>query len=310
MPPKVFISHASEDKARFVLAFATRLRAAGIDAWLDRWEMQPGDSLVRKLFDEGLQGADAVIVVLSRYSVAKPWVREELDAAFVKRVHAGSKLVPVVLDDCDVPFVLRTLVWERIDDLASYDASFARIVAAITGAHDKPPLGALPPARAPIDGLAPVDARVLQAVGDLAMQQGHELVEGAALRAAAALADLDDAALHDALEMLAQAQFVRVEAAGIGTPFAVLLTSSGLQRVGALILPDYGTLVPRVAAALVNQPALRDAPALASDLGVPLFWTRHALDVLAERGDITLAKYGGGLVEVVDIGPGLRRALG
>ena len=37
--PKVFLSHASEDKDRFVLQFATQLRARGIDVWLDRWEM-------------------------------------------------------------------------------------------------------------------------------------------------------------------------------------------------------------------------------------------------------------------------------
>jgi hypothetical protein len=308
MPPKVFISHASEDKARFVLAFAARLRAAGIDAWLDRWEMQPGDSLVRKLFDEGLQGADAVIVVLSRHSVEKPWVREELDAAFVKRVHSGSKLVPIVLDDCEVPVVLRTLVWERIDDLASYDTSFARIVAAITGAYDKPPLGAPPPAPPAVDGLAPVDARVLQAVGVLAVQQGNDLVENEALRASEALADLDDASLKDAVLILEKAGLVRSHFDLEGL-LAAQLTTPGLQRVGQLVMSDYGALVPRVAAALVNQP-MRDAPALAAQLGLPLFWIKHALDVLAERGDITLAKYGGGLVEVVDIGPGLRRALG
>ena len=31
--PKVFISHASEDKERFVVNFATALRENGIDAW-------------------------------------------------------------------------------------------------------------------------------------------------------------------------------------------------------------------------------------------------------------------------------------
>jgi len=103
MPPKVFISHASEDKDRFVLDFASRLRAHGIDAWLDRWEMLPGDSLVDKLFEEGLHSATAVVVVLSTNSVDKPWVREELNAAFVKHVDSGTKLIPVVLDDCRVP---------------------------------------------------------------------------------------------------------------------------------------------------------------------------------------------------------------
>ena len=39
--PRAFMSHSSADKERFVLPFATRLRAAGIDVWVDRWEMLP-----------------------------------------------------------------------------------------------------------------------------------------------------------------------------------------------------------------------------------------------------------------------------
>jgi histidyl-tRNA synthetase len=70
--PKVFISHASEDKERFVLDFATKLRNTGIDAWLDKWEMLPGDSLVDKIFEEGIKNASAFIVVLSSNSVNKP----------------------------------------------------------------------------------------------------------------------------------------------------------------------------------------------------------------------------------------------
>src|SRR4051794_20083808 len=50
-PPKVFVSHASEDKQRFVERFAARLRENGVDAWLDEWEMKPGDSLVDRIFE-------------------------------------------------------------------------------------------------------------------------------------------------------------------------------------------------------------------------------------------------------------------
>ncbi|WP_232414365.1 toll/interleukin-1 receptor domain-containing protein [Leptospira kirschneri] len=74
MNPKVFISHASEDKDRFVINFSTKLRSKGIDAWLDKWEMRPGD----RIFEEGIKNADAFIIVLSKNSVNKPWVREEL----------------------------------------------------------------------------------------------------------------------------------------------------------------------------------------------------------------------------------------
>ena len=139
MPPKVFISHASEDKDRFVIDFASRLRAQGIDAWLDRWEMFPGDSLVDKLFEEGLHSATAVVVVLSTNSVDKPWVREEINAAFVKHVAGGMKLIPVVLDDCRVPECLASTLWERISNLSAYEHRFERIVAAITGVRDKRP---------------------------------------------------------------------------------------------------------------------------------------------------------------------------
>src|SRR5688572_11441747 len=144
MNPKVFISHASDDKERFVLPFAERLRAKGINAWVDKWEMLPGDSLVDKIFEEGIKNASAIIVVLSKASVKKKWVREELNAAFVKKVNGSSKLIPVVLDDCEIPEALQSSVWERILDFNSYDAEFERIVMSIYGDYDKPPLGEVP----------------------------------------------------------------------------------------------------------------------------------------------------------------------
>jgi hypothetical protein len=44
--PKVFLSHASEDKERFVIRFATELRNNGVNVWLDKWEILLGDSLI------------------------------------------------------------------------------------------------------------------------------------------------------------------------------------------------------------------------------------------------------------------------
>lgn len=82
---KVFISHSWDDKERFVTEFAIKLRGRGVDAWVDQWEMMPGDSLVRKIFCEGIQNAEAFIIVLSKNSVQKKWVKEELDLAVVKK---------------------------------------------------------------------------------------------------------------------------------------------------------------------------------------------------------------------------------
>ncbi len=140
-PPKVFISHASEDKARFVARFAARLRENGVDAWLDQWEMKPGDSLVDRIFEQGLKSAQAVIIVLSAVGVTKPWVREELNNSAVSRINRGLRIIPVVIDQCEIPEALAATLWQRVDDLEHYDDAFQRILDAIFDRSTKPPVG-------------------------------------------------------------------------------------------------------------------------------------------------------------------------
>jgi hypothetical protein len=144
----VFLSHASEDKDRFVIPFAEQLRIRGIEVWVDKWEMLPGESLVGKIFREGLAFASAVIVVLSRVSISKRWLTEELDAAVIKRIKDGSKLIPVVLDGVDptseVPASVRHLLFESVDDTAALDDVVDRVVRSVFGDVEKPSLGTPP----------------------------------------------------------------------------------------------------------------------------------------------------------------------
>ena len=145
--PKVFMSHASEDKERFVLPFATELMARGLNVWVDRWEMLPGDSLVKKILTEGLGEAEAVIVVLSRNSVNKRWVVEELDAAVVKRIQQESRLIPIVLDGLqpsELPVAVRHLLFEPVADTSRFNETVDRVVRAVLGQRNKPPIGTLP----------------------------------------------------------------------------------------------------------------------------------------------------------------------
>ncbi|MCL4466912.1 MAG: TIR domain-containing protein [Chloroflexi bacterium] len=143
---KVFISHATEDRERFVLDFARRLREHGVDAWVDAWELLPGDSLVDRIFEEGIKNAHAMIVILSRNSIEKPWVREELNAGFLKRLSGKCRVIPVIIDECEVPEALRSTVWQRVSDLGDYEEEFERILDSIYGRTRRPPLGE-PPAQ-------------------------------------------------------------------------------------------------------------------------------------------------------------------
>jgi len=312
MHPKVFISHASEDKARFVLDFAGRLRGRGIDAWLDRWEMLPGDSLVDKIFEEGIRNASAVIVVISEHSIVKPWVRDELNAAFVKRISTGSKLIPVVLDSCEVPVALSSTVWERISDLSSYDDSFDRIVAAVTGSRDKPPLGELPayvtsPIRE-IPGLTRIDNLILKSACEMAMAQGHDLVEGSGLLAVPVLAGVSEKELEDSLEVLERDNIVKVSRhLGPGLPH-FRVTIFGFQQYAKVHIDEYEAKLQEVALAIVNL-NLRDNQAIAARLDLNQFLADHALDVLEHQGYVRLTRSLGGHTWILDVSATLRRAL-
>ena len=143
--PTAFLSHASEDKADFVEPLGRELADMGIRPWLDKWEIRPGDSLVEKLFDEGVAAVDAVIVVVSQYSAGKPWVRAELDTAVVRRITEGTRLIPVRLDAADMPAPLRMLAWHDADRTEDGIQGAARLIADTIHGLDPRPAVAPPP---------------------------------------------------------------------------------------------------------------------------------------------------------------------
>lgn len=142
--PLVFISHASEDKARFVVPFATQLRANGVNAWLDRWEMLPGDSLVDRIFAEGIGRARAVLFVVSKHSAGSRWVAQELNAATVGRIEGTARVMVVRLDGAEVPPPLRDLVYEDVDPDGDWSPALERIIRAVFEVPARPPLGQPP----------------------------------------------------------------------------------------------------------------------------------------------------------------------
>ncbi|APW48704.1 molecular chaperone Tir (plasmid) [Rhodoferax antarcticus] len=311
-PPRVFVSHASEDKERFVNRFAKRLRENGVDAWLDKWEMLPGDSLVDKIFEEGLKDAQAVIVVLSRFSVEKPWVREELNAAVVKSINTGSKLIPVVIDDCVVPEALKSTLWQRIGDLDSYQESFDRILAAVFGTYDKPPVGTPPPYAArfaqTIGSLTNVDSLVLRLACEEAIAKESDLIDPNELYAKHGQPLLPGAELADAIEMLEQQYMVRVHHVLGGGLSSFQVNTHGFEEYARTCIPEYDGVVRDVASALVNRQKESDQ-AIAADLGKPLFLVQHILNMLEDAGHLKLSKALSGPRHVHNIAASLRRAL-
>ncbi len=134
--PKVFCSHRSVDKPR-VREIARQLREAGIDAWLDQWEINPGDDFVAAI-NSGLATCDIGLIFFSNEVEAGKWVQAEISALTVDAIENGKPVIPVMLDpDTPVPPLLRSrcrLASDQLDQL----------IDAILGRSSKPPLGPPP----------------------------------------------------------------------------------------------------------------------------------------------------------------------
>ena len=158
---KLFISYSHSDR-EFAEKFATALRAQGQDVWFDAWEIGPGDSIVKKIFEEGLRNAAAFAVVLSKESAASKWVREELSVATIRRIEDLTRVIPLLKEDVELPTALRALHW--VDMRTDFDGGVRAVLNVLHGVSDKPPMGVLPAhLRAvvePVGGLSRLATRV------------------------------------------------------------------------------------------------------------------------------------------------------
>ena len=146
---KAFISHSSIDKP-FVERLATDLRTReGIDAWLDKWEILPGDRIPERL-EEGLSNAGIFILILSPESVNSQWVSYEKDAWLTAQVNEevrarqdsrppNRRLIPVLYKNCEKPFFLQSFLHVSIND-ENYEEGFQQLVRGMRGESGKPPL--------------------------------------------------------------------------------------------------------------------------------------------------------------------------
>ncbi|WP_434710421.1 toll/interleukin-1 receptor domain-containing protein [Pseudomonas sp. R1-1] len=311
MSPKVFVSHASEDKERFVLNFAKQLRANGIDAWLDKWEMLPGDSLVTKIFEEGIKDAQAVIVVLSKNSVGKPWVQHELDAACVKRINTGSKLIPVVIDDCEVSEVLKATLWERIQDTSAYQPNLERIISSIFGVSDKPALGDPPKyvehLGTSIAGHNKLDSLIYKMACEFALKAGSRHINASAFLKDGELL-VPESKLRESIEILGEQKIFELQHFLGGEFPSISLTSYGFEIYARDYVENYSEIFRSVAFAITNK-KLRSLSQIKNELKFNSFLIEHVLRMLASQNSISVSWVLGGDCLINRVSPSLERSL-
>lgn len=89
-----FISHASEDKDRFVRPLAQALANLGARIWYDEFSLNLGDSLSNSI-DKGLVRSAYGIVILSRAFMSKSWPQHELRGLVAREISGKSRILPI-----------------------------------------------------------------------------------------------------------------------------------------------------------------------------------------------------------------------
>ena len=169
--PTAFISYSHSDKD-FVSRLAKDLMQSGIEIWVDQFDLQPGDSLIQKIFEEGLSQSKFFLVVLSAASTSSKWVKEELDAAMIRKIEGVTRIIPIIKEPCEIPIPLRSLLYLDLSD--DYEEGLRRLAKTMHGVFDKPAVGAIPKYVADLKQSVGGLSKIASTVAALLLSKGDE----------------------------------------------------------------------------------------------------------------------------------------
>jgi TIR domain len=125
LPKRVFLSYSSRDVEAANELYAA-LTALEIGVWMDAGEMRLGEPIPARI-EQGIHSVAFVAVLYSRNAAQSNWVELELELGLAEEKLSGViKVLPIRLDDCELPAALRDRLSAR---LKSPDD--ARLVAAL-----------------------------------------------------------------------------------------------------------------------------------------------------------------------------------
>jgi hypothetical protein len=175
MPFHVFLSHSSADKPA-VEELARRLAKEGVQAWLDKWNLIPGDAW-QPAIEKALAESETCAVFVGPSGLG-PWQNEEMRAAIDWRVRESGRrfrVIPVLLPGAEraerssLPTFLAATTWVEFRDSLDNADAFHRLICGIRGVEPGPG-----PGRAIYEGQCPYRGLRVFDVNDAAFFFGRE----------------------------------------------------------------------------------------------------------------------------------------
>ena len=109
-----FLSYSHSD-VEFARRFADDLRQMGHQVWRDEENIRLGET-IRRSIEAGIDRAQFLIFLLSKSSVTSEWCQRELDIALERETAENIVVLPVVIEDCNIPATLRTKRYLKIEN--------------------------------------------------------------------------------------------------------------------------------------------------------------------------------------------------
>lgn len=129
---KIFLSHNHKDKP---LVEAVALKLAGIfgqdQVFYDSWSIRPGDGIIDQM-NKGLQEPEFVFFFVSANSLKSGMVRIEWQNALYLATKGKMRIVPVRVDDSEMPPVLKQTLFIDMHTVG-LEAAIAQIVSVTQG---------------------------------------------------------------------------------------------------------------------------------------------------------------------------------
>lgn len=102
---KIFISYNHRDK-KYADLISRSLVEAGHEIFMDTLKLKAGDNIVEKI-DQGVEQADALIVLISKSALNSKWIMHEVSAMAMRDFsNKKKKIIPIKLDNSPMPSYL------------------------------------------------------------------------------------------------------------------------------------------------------------------------------------------------------------
>jgi hypothetical protein len=132
---RIFISHASADRAFVAEELRPLLNALGFGSWFAEDDIKTAQHWERAIL-HGLETSDWVIIVMSSRSAASEWVRDEVSWALEER---PGNVIPLLLEDCDPKaFHIRLSRIQYLDFRGNRKLATEQLISRLVSAEYKP----------------------------------------------------------------------------------------------------------------------------------------------------------------------------